>query len=330
MTYMEAEPSKRKRAVDSSVDFLPKKKKKNSEKLGKRKHPIYSHLEMQRDFYHDRPGMAAHNQDIWKTLELMRGEVVELNGHSEYGMTINGYRRQELSDILLFALAGMMVLDHQPNTQRIEAIRESYGVVQDEVVPSISPTQYGRHYNRIKREMVKHVESYFQADQHRETISPEELALFAEDVWAMAATLIVFVGGNLDDVKTKIARNMLKYPPGRAAEDVSPEGYEQYRVASKSAWSAQNNRPSHNGGDWAFFSDDMQGYGEYRGKRHVAPKAWTMNSEMDTRETVSPAEMIRMQTESSFTVAQSLLGLEYKHLQHVPTVIPLGATVETR
>lgn len=224
-------------------------------------HPVLEQVWYQRAFYEKRQTLLQNNKSLPKIAGLLKTEVLELNGHTEEGMSLEDYRAQELVDVLLYALECMIHAHHVPHLERIDQLIAESGVPLVEKSSLIPTAGYPANYERIKNRLNAAAEALFVDEAQTQVLPRREFVFIVEQMWADAAAALSTLNRNvMEEVREKIGRNWLKFPLSPLAEDTSPEGYRQYITWCKERWNKEGLRP--NGGNKAFFDRSETDYSD--------------------------------------------------------------------
>lgn len=177
-------------------------------------------LQLQEQFYNGRPLMKRHNNNMAQVAQLLTQEVEELNGHTEDGIPLSKYRKQELSDIAWFALAMTYMLEYSPHPMAIaryvEPIaadyvwsEEHYEEVKQEMIDALKPIAWLLERKEVTREEL--------TDEQRNIIA-EVVAMVLGKAW----TIFAMLGVRPEiEIAEKSARNNDKH---EASLYLNPEG----------------------------------------------------------------------------------------------------------
>lgn len=192
-------------------------------------------------FYKDRPSVLLFNRGGTNDIELLSGEVEELQASPEYGLSEQEYRAQELSDVWLFARNMLNRYDQEVDEAHILS-RSSQLTGRVAPVQETEVAQFEPKYQETIVQLNAVMEGLRECCARGEK-SPQ-LVEGLQEVIAHTTALFHLIGKDpASSCMEKIARNMLKYQAVELGVNVD---YAQVSPGIKDRWKAQK-------GDQRFF-----------------------------------------------------------------------------
>lgn len=198
--------------------------------------------EAQNNFYQDRPSVLRFNRQGQNDVSLLATEVEELQGEPEYGLSLEDYRAQELSDVWLFARNMLSRLHSEVDEQYIfRRCLQLIGTV------SPAPEQEVSQLENVYQDILSRLNALMQELKECCSAGKESAQLITglQEIVAHTTALFFLIGKEpVDSCMEKIARNMLKY---EAHELPAKIDYAEVSPRIKASWKQQN-------GDQKFFA----------------------------------------------------------------------------